>query len=132
MLKITPEQLEAFKTRPPEGMLELSRQHLKTHLPDYIKGIDPEILDRMIHNALVRGIRRGIRQGEDMIGFVALSFQYGPNFDEQGHIKSLLGQYQNEHTPFLPQVVAKTSDADWKEAQDAYDSSAWFSEANSA
>ncbi len=110
-------------------MVALCREHLHANLADYIQYMDPEILDRMIANALKRGARLGVH-AEDLLGFVVLSFKNGPSFDEQAHIKNLFAKYKDAGSPFLKQLTAEATDADWKEASDNYDSSAWFSEAS--
>ncbi len=135
MLKIRPEQIEAFTPVMDAAFEGRVTKYLRENHTDVVvrlpsgtltvKQIPDETLHKMVRNGLTRAHRYGLSWQSTLTAFVALMFEIAPNFDKQPVIQEVLKDERVTPNERIDVLTERTSDGDWDEAERSYNSSAW-------
>ncbi len=128
MFKIRKEQIDAFLPQDDSSRIDFILEHLEDEHNEYISDMPTRVLRDMIANGLKRARQYGFNELEDMTVFVTWMFIIAPNFDEQSELKHLLHEKTLSAGERIDKMLADGLDSSWDEAQDNYNSDAWFPE----
>lgn len=135
MLKIRPEQLDAFE-EVTEAAFErrvaayLREQHgeepVKLAAGEVaLKGLDEETLLRLVRQGVARARAYGMSWESTITAFVVLMFTVAPNFDAHPLIRRALRDASVEPDLRLEEIWDKVTAENWEAARDSYDAAAW-------
>ena len=128
VIRITEAQNSAMLAANEEAIVQLVIDDLSETSPETIAGIDYDTLRRMVKTAFARARTWGLSDPQDLAAFAGVSFEIAPNFDLQRNISRALKAVRGTRAPAMLGVIEACSEADWREAEMAYDASAWFPE----
>lgn len=98
---------------------------LRTECPEDIEQHPQEQWQTMVINGISRARRYGITYESSIAAFVALMFQYAPNFDEHVHIHAILTDMEVPPDTRIKLLGECTLDEDWEAVLSLYDAAAW-------
>jgi hypothetical protein len=135
MLKIRPQQLEAFKSVADTFFVKETADYIRREhrealvtLPDGIfpaAAIPDARLQEMVRLAISRARQYGFVWESNLVAFVAIMFVVAPNFDDHPLIRRVLKDEELEPSIRLDELMKRTSEENWEEARRRYDPSAW-------
>jgi hypothetical protein len=98
---------------------------LRKRYPKRVKGLSDEKLTSMIVNGMARARRHGLTSLSAIFPFVELMFDVAPNFDEHPAAQACLRDESCEPNKRIALLNRRLTEAEWREAGDHYDWSAW-------
>lgn len=103
---------------------------LRGQAPHLIEDLGDENLHCMITNALLKGMRHGLRSRSDLACFAITSFEVAPNFDSHPAIRAAFLKVRNIPGSVWNFIYAAVPEHVWEDmsADQFYDGKAWFSE----
>jgi hypothetical protein len=135
MLKIRPDQLEAFRPAAEESFVVRLVEHLRVEqadvlvkLPDgevAVAQLPDELLREMVVNGLARGERYGLSLEYTLAAFVLVMFAMAPNFDEHPLIRLVLVDESVPPDSRLDELVTRTTEQNWEAVRENYSPAAW-------
>jgi hypothetical protein len=84
MLRIRPEQLDAFETARLMQFADTAVAHVRATRPLYFEAAGEAAVRESVCGALAKARRYGIRRGEDLLRFLNVCLILGFDFDEDG------------------------------------------------
>lgn len=128
MLMIRKEQFDNFLLPDEEKFVQFVVEHIRKNHLVRVSECPENLLEQMIRFGLKRAKSYGFESSGDLIGFVAVMFKTGPNFDEQHEIKSVLEDSQVLPNNKFEQLWRVTSDEAWEQARKNCKAELWFTE----
>ena len=122
------DQLDAMRRDRRPELVERLLAHLKTYHAGSIAGFDDGELRRRIRLGLARADRYGFLSHASLAAFVATMFEVAPNFDEHPRLQAGLLDTSVSLDSRMLDLVQRTTEADWIEAEESYDEGAWLAE----
>lgn len=135
MLKIRPDQMQAFSAVADELLAQRVMDHLRAnyadtlvHLPDrrlMLSDIADRDLKTMVQTGLTQARSYGMTHESALAGFVAIMFEAAPNFYSYPLTKQIL---EEENTPANSRVkllLDQVSEQDWEKIKAGYDPDVW-------
>ncbi len=103
---------------------------MEENSPELIDDIDEISLHCMITNSILRAMRHGFTEREDLISFALMSFEFAPNFDSHPAIKAAMKKVAGIPGARWDYLYTAVPENVWMEidSENFYDGSAWFSE----
>jgi hypothetical protein len=126
MLSFSNSQLNAMLVNNPQGLIDGAVKHVLRHCYSITRDLDPISLRERVSNGLQRARLHGFTTAADLIGFVALMFEIGPNFDEHPGIRKILQKTPSGVENWLEQFVDEVEPVHWDEASKNVRLSAWW------
>lgn len=103
---------------------------IQENSPELIEDIDEISLHCMITNSVLRAMRHGFSDRNDLMSFAIISFEFAPNFDVHPAIKSAMKKVAGIPGAKWDSLYTAVPESVWMEidTETFYDGSAWFSE----
>lgn len=135
MLKVRPEQMEAFQPVADSHFVQrvgqfLRERHAQTVVrlpqgPTLISRLSDSLLSELVKNGLECARSYGLSWESSISGFIVLMFKAAPNFHQHAAVNASLTDSQIPPDERVKDILAKTSAAVWTEIKDSYDPAAW-------
>lgn len=125
MLTIRKEQMNVFEDERERDFVDRVMQFLKERHTAVVEDLSDDVLRQRVQVALERGRNHGLTWESSLVGFVALMFEVAPNFDQHPAFKRALSMPIEDENERIRAIYKSVSDAQWHEAQEYYDPSAW-------
>jgi hypothetical protein len=135
MLKIRPEQMQAFQTVADQTFAQKLATHLRekhgdtgVQLPTgtfLVFELPAETLEAMIHTGLARARNYGFTSEADLAGFVVVMFETAPNFDDHPLLQRGLRDERVKLEERLNALLQNATAANWQVVQEDYDPQTW-------
>src|SRR5262249_53790968 len=122
MLVIREAQLRAFEAARHSA---LARRLVIFLQERHAAGDDPEALRAKVETGIQRAARHGLKDDASVALFVALMFEFAPNFDQHPRVRELLRGTSAPPAVRLRRVVGSIAESEWSEIRAAADASAW-------
>jgi len=129
MLVIKKAQIDSFIAEDDTQLVRVLRDIVREAFHEEVEPHSDEALDSMIKIGIERARSRNFERAEDIAAFVALMFEISPVFDENEHIDALLKDASFPPRIRMEQMLGRTTDEVWKEAEGSYDANVWFPDA---
>lgn len=100
-------------------------EFLQTECPGDLAEYPEEQWGEMVANGISRARRYGIAYEASIAAFVALMFQYAPNFDEYPPIQEILADAEVPPDARMRLLGECTLDEDWDAVEERCDPAAW-------
>ncbi len=103
---------------------------MQENSPELIDDIDEISLHCMITNSVLRAMRHGFTNRDDLMSFALMSFEFAPNFDAHPAIKAAMKKVAGIPGAKWDSLYTAVPESVWMEidSENFYDGSAWFSE----
>jgi hypothetical protein len=135
MLKVRPEQIEAFRLQAEADFVERVAAYLVEEYSESVvqlptglltvEQIPGNQLSQMIENGIARARVYGLNFESSLSAFVTLMFVVAPNFYEHPLIHQILTDEKTEANSRLDDLWERTSEENWATAKQMYDANAW-------
>lgn len=132
MLVIKKSQIEKFIAEDDPQLVRVVREIVREAFHEGVQEYSDEVLDGMVRKGIERARARDFSSAEDIAAFVALMFEISPNFDMQEQIDAFLKDVSVPQNMKIEQLLGRTPNEIWAEAESTYDPEAWFPETGSA
>ncbi len=103
---------------------------LVEHYPEEIKGMDIQILLKMVEVGIDRSRKNGFSQKNTITAFTTWMFIIAPNFDEYIIIKQVLDEEGLSEDMKIEEINNRMKKEDWIQAVNIYDEKVWLSNAS--
>lgn len=103
---------------------------MQENSPELIEDIDELSLHCMITNSVLRAMRHGFTDRNDLMSFAIMSFEFAPNFDAHPAVKAAMKKVAGIPGAKWDSLYTAVPESVWMEidTETFYDGSAWFSE----
>src|SRR5262245_7395289 len=135
MLKIRPEQYEAFQPVAENAFVAEVVDHLRNTRPDEVvrllggqttvAGLPDDILSDMVRGGIARARAYGITWRSTLLAFVTTMFVSAPNFDDHPLLKRVLLDNDTDPNGRLDKLMQNSTEGNWEAVRRAYDATAW-------
>ncbi|HKR11882.1 MAG TPA: hypothetical protein VJT15_07490 [Pyrinomonadaceae bacterium] len=108
--------------------LRAEQRELQVHLPGetlMLGQIDDRTLREMVRHGIERARSYGITWESTLTSFVAIMFLVAPGFDENSHVKQVLGNQEMAADLRVDELLSVISEDTWAEVKRGYDVNAW-------
>ena len=119
------EQLDAFADDALPRLIADLCAHLREHHAEAVGDLGDDELRRRVRVSLARARTYGLSSCASLGAFVATAFEVAPNFDEQPNINAALLDTRVSADSRMLDLVHRTTEADWEQAERASDARAW-------
>lgn len=136
MLKIRPEQMQAFQPSAEASFERRVVEYIKTHQAEVVVQLTTgtftvsQIADATLTEMVRRGIKRarayGMTWQSTITSFVVLMFVMAPNFDAHPLIKRVLSDESIKPDLRIEQLWERTKDPNWRAAEQMYNPNTWL------
>lgn len=126
MLVIREQQVQHFIAENDQQLVELIAQAIRETNAERTAHLDDAQLAAMVEYGVKRARSHDLRRAENLAAFVGLMFEIAPDFDLQPQIKTVLADANHPADERLFQLWQRTSDTDWREAENLYKAETWF------
>lgn len=126
MLKVRQTQMDVLQQQLAEkDLVRRTIEFLRIEYPEDIKRHPEGQWRNRVVNGISRARSYGITYESSIAAFVALMFQYAPNFDEYAPIHAILTDGEVPPDTRVKLLGECTIDEDWEIVEDRYDAAAW-------
>ncbi len=122
---LRPEHLKAFQPQAEADFVNRLVQHLRDGSVGEAPALTNEVLIARVQAGIARARRYGLARESKLAAFVALMFEFAPNFDENPRIQAILRNAQVPPDEKIYEVVDRTSEEDWAMVEQSSNPSAW-------
>jgi hypothetical protein len=135
MLKIFPEQMEAFSAVADELLLRRVVDHLREKYGDtvvqlpsgllIVSEIGEDELKTIVGTGISRARCYGLSHESTLAAFIALMFEAAPNFDQYPLMQQILHDENIPANSRIDLLLSKASEEDWEAIKGSYSAGAW-------
>jgi hypothetical protein len=135
MLRIRPEQYDAFQPVAEAAFVAEVVDHLRNTRPDEvvrlpggqttIAKLPDDILSDMVRGGIARAREYGITWRSTLLAFVKLMFVFAPNFDDHPLLKRVLLDNDTDPNGRLDKLMQNSTEENWEAVRREYDVTAW-------
>jgi hypothetical protein len=135
MLKILPEQMEAFSPLTDELLAERIVDHLRKEYSDTIVQLPSRVLilheiaddelKAMVRVGLSRARGYGISHESPLAGFIAIMIDAAPNFDQHPALQPMLSDETVDANLRVPKLLDQFTEEVWRDVKTSYDPAVW-------
>lgn len=125
MFRLDPRHLEAFRPQAEADFARRIAKHMKRVGTPGVQGLPDKTLTQRIRVGMLRAYSYGMARESTVAAFVALMFQFAPNFDEYPKFARILNNKRIRPDDRIDEVISEASDEDWRETRRRADPSAW-------
>ena len=113
MLKITPSQLNAFRSAAQPALASTLATSLRDWNPARFGDMDPKMLDGLVAGAVSAAASRGLTLRSTVAGYTALTAALGPGFDHRPPTAKVLDEPCDTPDDRMARLDATLADEDW-------------------
>jgi hypothetical protein len=125
-MRIRDSQMKAFQTEAERNFIERVIQFLREKHPGTIEGLAEDVIRRRVAGAVSKAKGYGFTWESALVGFVAILFAVGPNFDQHPAFQPALAKSGNtDENERIRGIYRSVTNQDWEEAREFSDDSAW-------
>ncbi len=121
------DQINSLREDDYPRLIETIRQYLRDNHQSAVMGFDDEQLRSMIRVGIKRAEKYEMNSDAGFGAFVAIMFEVAPNFDEHPNIKKALMDKTVSPNSRILDIIHRTTEKDWDEAEQSYDPEGWKS-----
>jgi hypothetical protein len=125
MLIIRNEQMQIFHEQIEKSFTNSVMDHLKQHHAHVLEGIPDEIILKRFIYGLKRAEHYGLTWQNNLIAFVTLLFEIGPDFDTYPAFQEILSDRSLPANGRMEKLLESIDPGKWEEAKEAYAKYAW-------
>lgn len=126
MLVITKEQIEHFIAEDDTQLLRVISEIIREAFFEGVEEYDDDTIESMVKIGIKRAKSYGFERAEQIASFIAIMFEISPNFDREENIKAFLKDKDTPNDQKFEQLLGRTTDEMWAEAEKTYDVKTWF------
>ena len=126
MLVIKKEQIEHFIAEDDTQLLHVISDIVREAFFEGVEEYDDETIESMVKIGIKRAKSHGFERAEQIASFVAIMFEISPKFDREENIKAFLKDKDTPNDQKFEQLLGRTTEEMWAEAEKTYDAKAWF------
>ena len=125
MFRLDPRHLEALRPQAEADFAYRIAKHMRKMGTPGVQGLPEKILIKRIRLGILRAHGYGIARESTIAAFVALMFQFAPNFDEYPKFTQVLTTKRIPPDDRIDELVLEASDEDRQEVRRKADLSLW-------
>jgi hypothetical protein len=125
MFRLRDQHIDALRPQAEAEFIVRIAAHLKKQAFPEVSTLDDEALMRRIRLGLTRARRYRMLRESTLVAYVALMFQFAPNFDELPKFAAVLADRKIPPDDRIDELVSCASDGDWQEVIRRSDPNFW-------
>lgn len=128
-MEIRKSQMEALQDAAEKKFVHAVMEYLREHESDEVAPLTDAVLEERVRFAITRAESYGFTWQSAIVGFVAMMFQVGPDFDRHPafakalEIQRTSGEENEDERVVL--IFEHVTDEEWDDAQAKSDTSVW-------
>ena len=123
--RLRAEQEKAFEKYAEQVFVRDTVLYVKEQHADKVEGLSDKAVEQRVKLGMARARSYGLKREGSILFFLALMFDIAPNFDEQPGIHKALLSGDDSPDVRMDELLDKTSDDDWDQAEESYDERTW-------